>query len=349
MCINNINEELMPIFESITVLNVVEKMSEIIGHPLFVKDKIHVKIIKNYLNDDKIYVDRLERFLNTRPHKSIDDMTILEMVLIFSSSIIYNFEQFLNQNDKKQLVVKFLDILEYDEKGNLRLEKCNEALKYLLHTLHLYQSQNLTYQNNNLENIALLNQILDLLNNATNKLNTIDESAQDLFEKHESYYNKKKEYYKEKHFVEKEQSIKPGKEDDNNGDDIKNSYENYTNVFRKSMPISIAVNHFKIFTEKNSKNGKLFLTDKQFDIFIKKAFCGVSDLPILKLNKGSREKSLIINVFYDFYNFSYNNYYDIIQARDKYIRLLTDNFEGWQFEDVKSNFSKSPKKTIYQL
>ena len=105
MCINNINEELMPIFESITVLNVVEKMSEIIGHPLFVKDKIHVKIIKNYLNDDKIYVDRLERFLNTRPHKSIDDMTILEMVLIFSSSIIYNFEQFLNQNDKKQLVV----------------------------------------------------------------------------------------------------------------------------------------------------------------------------------------------------------------------------------------------------
>jgi hypothetical protein len=69
-------------------------------------------------------------------------------------------KQYESRNSAKGIDT-LVSIYEYDEKGNLRLEKCNEALKYLLHTLHFYQSQNLTYQNNNLENIALLNQILD--------------------------------------------------------------------------------------------------------------------------------------------------------------------------------------------
>lgn len=346
MCINNINEELIPIFKSITVLNVVEKIPEIIVHPLFVNDKIHVKIFKNYLNDDEIYVDRLERFLNTRPHKGVDDMTILEMVLTFSSLFIYNFEEFLDQNEKKQLIIKFLDVLDYNEKGDVRLEKCIEAVKYLINTLYFYQSQNIKYQNNNLENIALLNQILDILNNATNNLISTDESAQDLFEKHKSYYIKKKDYFKEKHFLEKEQSIKSDNTNAKASDDTKNPYAEYTNVFNKTMPISKAVEHFQVFSTAKSKNGKPFLTEEQFNNFIKKAFCGVSNIPKQKFNMAPRgEKFIIQYKFREFYE-SYFDYFGTGQVQDIFVRLLTDNFIGWDFKNVKYNFNTRPKKTI---
>jgi hypothetical protein len=51
----------------------------------------------------------------------------------------------------------------------------------------------------------------------------------------------------------------------------------------------------------------------------------------------SAGKGAVVKIFYKFYLLGkdYENNYHV---RDKYIRLLTDYFEGWDFEHVKKNF-----------
>lgn len=338
----NINEELIPSFESISSLNVVEKLQEFIMNPVFVKNKMHIKIFKYYLNDDKIFKDRLERFVNTKPHEGIDDMTTLEMILILSSSTVYKFEGLLNENEKKVLIVQFLDILDYDEKGDVELENEDKASKYLNKTLHFYDSQKIKYFEDNLKNVELLNQILDLLNEEVNRVKLGPKSGHDLFDDHINYYSKKMQYYKDMYFIEKEQ-----KNDPSTGDEKDVSpYKNYTNVFHEKMEISKAVQHFKVFTTAKSKNGEPFLTEKQFDNFIKRAFCGLSNIAKQKFNMAPRgEKFKIQYKFREFYE-SYYDYFGTGHVQDKFVKLLTDNFVGWDFKNVKDNFKRKPSKTI---
>ena len=50
--------------------------------------------------------------------------------------------------------------------------------------------------------------------------------------------------------------------------------ESNANHFCKSMPLIVAKDHFKVFTETSSKNKKPFLTAEQFNLFLEKAFHG---------------------------------------------------------------------------
>lgn len=135
----------------------------------------------------------------------------------------------------------------------------------------------------------------------------------------------------------------PNSADYKNDDDI---YKDYTNIFHKSMPIKTAVNHFTIFTISKSKNGKPFLTKDQLDIFIRKAFCGISDLPKQTFNQIPKgEKFKIQYVFREFYN-NYFQYFNTGQVQDEFIKLLTENFTGWEFKNIKNNFNLKSKKTI---
>jgi len=123
-----------------------------------------------------------------------------------------------------------------------------------------------------------------------------------------------------------------------------NSEENY---FCKSMPLNIPKEHFKVFTEKKSKNGKVYLTVEQFNIFIEKAFSGKKELPKQKFNQTPRgEKLLIQTVFYEFYNTNCIVYFHTMQCQDIFIKLLTENFEGWGFNNVKANFTPKTKKRL---
>jgi len=116
------------------------------------------------------------------------------------------------------------------------------------------------------------------------------------------------------------------------------------NLFCKSMPLNIPRDHFKIFTENNRKNGKPFLTSDQLDSFIERAFCGNNLLPVQKINYDLKgEKIKIQNVFYAFYCNTVKDYFQTDNCRDNFIRLLTDNFTGWDFDKVKKNFSKHTK------
>ncbi len=120
------------------------------------------------------------------------------------------------------------------------------------------------------------------------------------------------------------------------------------NVFCKSMPLNIPKDHFKVFVETNSKNNnKPFLTQDQLNSFIEKAFCGKIDLPKEKFNQAPKgEKLLIQTVFYEFYNSFCFEYFSTMQCQDIFIKLLTDNFEGWDFKNVKENFTPKTNKRL---
>ncbi|AUC82258.1 hypothetical protein [Lacinutrix sp. Bg11-31] len=123
-------------------------------------------------------------------------------------------------------------------------------------------------------------------------------------------------------------------------------YDIYKNVFCKSMPYDIIVEHFEIFTSKNSKNGEPFLTKKQLDLFIKKAFCGIPNIQKQTFNQAPKgEKFLIQYRFREFYE-NYWEYFGTGQVQENFIKLLTENFTNWEYENVKNNFKTKPKKTI---
>ena len=120
-----------------------------------------------------------------------------------------------------------------------------------------------------------------------------------------------------------------------------------TNYFCKSMPLNIAREHFKVFADKKSKNGNPFLTVEQLNLFIDRAFCGKNNLPKQKFNQAPKgEKLLIQTVFYEFYNQYCFEYFNTMQCQEDFIKLLTENFEGWDFKNVQENFTPKTKKRL---
>ncbi len=115
------------------------------------------------------------------------------------------------------------------------------------------------------------------------------------------------------------------------------------NKFCPGMDINIPIEHFKVFKEKSSKNGKPFLTIVQFDLFIQRAFHGDSEISKQTFNVGNREKLFIVKRFHQFYDIAAKEYENTTQCRDKYIKLLTDNFTNWEYQDIKNNFGNKVK------
>jgi hypothetical protein len=122
---------------------------------------------------------------------------------------------------------------------------------------------------------------------------------------------------------------------------------NENNVFSKSMPLSIAIEHFKVLTEKKSKNGKPFLTSDQLNSFIDQAFKGKKNLQKIKINQIPKgEKGLIQGTFYEFYNKYCFEYFNTMQCQENFIHLLTDNFSGWEYKKLKGNFKPKTNKRL---
>ncbi len=131
-----------------------------------------------------------------------------------------------------------------------------------------------------------------------------------------------------------------------------NNLEQMENInhFNKFMPIELAENHFKVFTDAKHKKGNTpFLSKEAFEQFIKKAFHGKSEIEKQKLNVGTREKWFIVKRFYEFYKIGIGEneglqYETTTQCREKYIRLLTDNFTNWSYNEIENNFNKEVKR-----
>ena len=111
-----------------------------------------------------------------------------------------------------------------------------------------------------------------------------------------------------------------------------------------SMPLDEVKRWFIQLAENNSKNGKPFLTIEQVEQFIERAFVGNTNIQKLTLNYANREKLILWKLFYQYYQNCVSIDRSVergVQCRDKYIKLLTDNFTNFIFEKVKDNFSKS--------
>jgi hypothetical protein len=116
------------------------------------------------------------------------------------------------------------------------------------------------------------------------------------------------------------------------------------NHFCNSMPLEMARNHFIVLTKNKSKNNQPFLTDAQFGSFIEKAFLNNPSLPKQALNYGIRERLFIVKLFYQFYQIAVNNYENTSQCRQKYIKLLSDNFINWEYQATANNFGNKVKR-----
>lgn len=338
--------ELIAILASVTPLNADFKLEEIMKHTAVKKEKIHLQLIKNFLNDDILYKEKVGKYLaNTPDHDEALDAD-LEPFFVFASLEFFIFNDVLTESEKKELVVSYINTLDLEFVNGYEENKYLEVQELMNKYKIIYHKELFNLGTDNLKNFQIINEVLNILNDQENLMSSLEESLLQIFETPKKFYTQKKEYFKEAYFIESElkKSISHTPAINKTLD-----YSNYTNVFNQSMPIEIAVNHFKIFTEKNSKNGKPFLTEKQLDIFIKKAFCGFSNLEKQEFNMAPKGESTLIKYrFREFYE-NYYQYFGTGQVLDKFIELLTDNFVGWNFKNVKSNFNKKPIITIQLL
>ncbi|MGO4917898.1 hypothetical protein [Maribacter spongiicola] len=335
--------EVVNLLTEITPFNFYDKINEIAQHHIFVKEKLHLQIIALYINDDKIYQDRIEKFLKPK-FKEFDiygDFDELDIVLMLLSLELYYFFDLLSVLEKKQLVIKCLDILNINDCREELSSNYNKVQELFSNYRAFYYNEIFDKIPDNLKKLEATNEIIDFLNRTGALKMSLDIPSSKSFENLKKFSKSKKEFYRDTHFINKKQKRSFTEEPDNCY-----TYKDYTNIFQKSMPIDVAVSHFKKLTENNSKNGRPFLTKEQLDVFIRKAFCGVQDLPKQKFNQAPKgEKSIIQHVFREFYDANWD-YFGTGQVQDKFIKLLTENFTDWDYKNVRNNFSKSPKKTI---
>jgi hypothetical protein len=105
------------------------------------------------------------------------------------------------------------------------------------------------------------------------------------------------------------------------------------------IPLKTIRKHFEVFYE--NKYRIEFLSKEDTNTFIERAFLGKTSLPKQTFKNMTGKNGLIIYRFKQLYDISLN--YEA-RDRDKYIRILSDNFNGFNFESIKLNFSKPPKK-----
>ncbi len=111
------------------------------------------------------------------------------------------------------------------------------------------------------------------------------------------------------------------------------------NLFCPSMPLSVPIDYFRLFTTDRNNKGEPYLSVADLDKFIDRAFCGNADMEKLKLNYDAQ--NYVISIFYNFYLFASKEHESTSQCKDKYINLLCDNFISFDFRKVKNNFRRT--------
>jgi hypothetical protein len=123
-------------------------------------------------------------------------------------------------------------------------------------------------------------------------------------------------------------------------DSLKNTFN--------SMPIEQVRDHFKPLTEKENQNGKIWMSNDDFEIFIQRSFGGNKELSKPKINIGSIGKGAIIKLFHQFYSESYNGYFSL-RNKEPFLNLLKNAFDTIHFEKVRiDNFKGDNSKSQYK-
>jgi tetratricopeptide (TPR) repeat protein len=118
--------------------------------------------------------------------------------------------------------------------------------------------------------------------------------------------------------------------------------------FSDKLELKTAISYFEVLKTRVSEgNSEPFLTDEQFELFINVAFRSGKLERKIRINQKPRgERMLITKVFYTFYTETYEELFGFQKNRDKYIELLTDNFLGFKFKNIKNNFNKNTRGSL---
>ncbi len=122
-----------------------------------------------------------------------------------------------------------------------------------------------------------------------------------------------------------------------------NELKKKENLFWKGVPMSRVIDHFIVFTERNSKNGKPFLTKEQFIQFIQRGFLSCNEIPKQTLNLSNGEKGFVIKRFYEFFDLSVSQFGEL-NKKFKYINLIDNCFDNWNKKGIEAFFKPSKTK-----
>lgn len=122
------------------------------------------------------------------------------------------------------------------------------------------------------------------------------------------------------------------------------------NTFNKKANLTDMIKFFSVFKSPNEKNDdKQWLDENQFNKFIEKAFKGNIMVEKQKIELGNSEKFFIVKRFAAFYESHLIQNLAKKSDKERYIKLLTDNFTDWYFEDIKANFKTTNHQRSWDL
>ena len=110
-----------------------------------------------------------------------------------------------------------------------------------------------------------------------------------------------------------------------------------------TLDIEKVIKHFKPLTTKKIKDDP-WMTDEDFDIFIRRSFCEEENLSKPKIKIGHGKKYAVVTLFYKFYEFCDSENYTENNKKEPYLSLLKGAFETTTFDNViLSNFKVKSK------
>ncbi|MEB2785552.1 hypothetical protein [Algoriphagus persicinus] len=127
-------------------------------------------------------------------------------------------------------------------------------------------------------------------------------------------------------------------------DTSKENKEEIENTFN-SMPIEDVRSHFLPLIETKNNSGQNWMTNEDFETFLKRSFGGATDLPKPKINLGTTGKYAVVKLFYLFYEKCiYENLHEN-RKKDPFIQLLKDSFDTNKYGDIRGdNFKRDRVK-----
>jgi hypothetical protein len=118
--------------------------------------------------------------------------------------------------------------------------------------------------------------------------------------------------------------------------------ENIKNQFN-TMLIEEVRKHFKPLIEIKKPNGEMWMTEGDFEIFMKRSFGGQTELPKPKINIGGTGKYAVVKLFYQFYSKSTDHPHNGNRKKDPFVKLLKDAFVNSDFNDLTNDNFKGDK------
>lgn len=116
------------------------------------------------------------------------------------------------------------------------------------------------------------------------------------------------------------------------------------NLFHEDIPVKVMIEYFSSLTIEKNYTNEPYLTTNQLVAFIKRVCSG--ETSILKINinfNPNKETSIIRTFFWGFYNYCVEEYEVSSTERGKFINLLCDNFNNFNYETTLENFNKKSK------